>query len=63
MRITVDWDTCESNGLCMVAAPEVFLLHDDDQLEVLQDSPDERLRPEVLRAVRSCPKQALSLED
>jgi ferredoxin len=63
MRITVEWDSCESNGLCMAAAPEVFLLNDDDQLEVLQDSPDEQLRPKVLRAVRGCPKQALSLED
>ena len=32
MRVVVDWDLCESNGLCMAAAPEVFQLQDDDTL-------------------------------
>jgi ferredoxin len=63
MRVKVEWDSCESNGLCMAQAPEVFLVNDEDQLEVLQEAPDEQLRPKVLRAVRACPKQALALED
>ena len=26
MRIEVDWDLCESNGVCMGIIPEVFQL-------------------------------------
>ncbi|MCU1624313.1 MAG: subB [Frankiales bacterium] len=61
MRVTVDFDVCEANGLCMAAAPEVFELDDDDVLHVLQEAPGEDLRPEVVAAVRSCPKQAISV--
>ena len=63
MRVVVDWDLCESNGLCMAAAPEVFELQDDDTLLVLRETPDEPLRSQVEDAVRACPKRAISLED
>ncbi len=61
MRVVVDWDLCESNALCMAAAPEVFELQDDDTLLVLQETPDESLRAKVETAVRTCPKRAISL--
>ena len=63
MRVVVDWDLCESNGLCMAAAPEVFQLQDDDTLLILQETPDESLRAKVADAVRTCPKQAISLQE
>lgn len=63
MRVIVDFEQCESNALCMAAAPEVFELRDDDLLYVLQDEPPEELRAKVVAAVRSCPKGALSLAD
>ena len=63
MRVVVDYDRCESNGLCMVAAPEVFEVRDDDNLYVLEEHPSEALRTKVEEAVRRCPKQALSLEE
>jgi ferredoxin len=63
MKVHVDRDFCESNGICVQAAPEVFALDDDDQLEILQDQPDEALREHVEAAVRRCPKQALTLID
>jgi ferredoxin len=62
MRIVVDYDLCESNALCMAAAPEVFEVRDDDFLYVLQDEPPEELRTKVEEAVRRCPKQAISVE-
>ncbi|MBV8463739.1 MAG: ferredoxin, partial [Acidimicrobiales bacterium] len=34
MRVIVDYGRCESNALCMAAAPEVFEVRDDDQLYV-----------------------------
>jgi ferredoxin len=63
MRVVVDWDLCESNGLCVQAAPEVFELQDDDTLLILQENPDEPLRGKVANAVRACPKLAISLKD
>jgi ferredoxin len=62
MRVVVDYDLCESNALCMAAAPEVFEVRDDDFLYVLQDEPSEELRERVEEAVRRCPKQAITLE-
>jgi ferredoxin len=63
MRVVVDWDLCESNGLCVQAAPEVFELQDDDTLLILQENPDEALRGKLTNAVRACPKLAISLKD
>lgn len=62
MRVVVDFDLCESNALCMAAAPEVFEVREDDFLYVLQDEPPEELRAKVEEAVRRCPKQAIRLE-
>ena len=62
MRVIVDLLKCESNGLCMGQAPDVFLVNDDDELVVLQAEPAEELRSQVERAVKMCPKQALTLE-
>jgi len=62
MRVVVDFDLCESNALCMAAAPEVFEVRDDDFLYVLDENPPEALRSKVEQAVRNCPKQAIKLE-
>ena len=62
MKVVVDFDLCESNALCMQAAPEVFEVRDDDFLYVLQENPPEELRSKVEEAVRRCPKQAITLE-
>ena len=63
MRVIVDYDVCESNALCMAAAPEVFEVRDDDNLYVLDETPGEELRAKVEEAVRRCPKQAISIEE
>ena len=63
MRVIIDYDLCESNALCMAAAPEVFEARDNDLLYVLQEHPPEALREKVLAAVRACPKAAISIED
>jgi ferredoxin len=63
MKVVVDFDLCESNAVCMGIAPEVFEVRDDDLLYVLDEHPDESLRPKVEEAVRRCPKQAISIED
>ena len=63
MRVVVDYDLCESNALCMAAAPEVFEVRDDDFLYVLQEKPPDALRAKCEEAARVCPKQAITIED
>lgn len=63
MRITVDWDLCESNAACAAIAPQVFEVGDDDMLTVLVETPDPADRPLIEQAVSSCPKQALRIVD
>ncbi len=62
MKINVDFDRCQSNGLCMSAAPEVFEVRDDEFLYILIEEPGDDLRTKVEEAVRLCPTQAISLE-
>ncbi|MGB8390459.1 ferredoxin [Mycobacterium sp.] len=61
MRIEVDWDLCESNGVCMGIIPEVFHLGDDDMLTVLQPEVTPETEHRVREAVRQCPRQAISI--
>jgi ferredoxin len=62
MRILVDWDRCDGNGICAVEAPEVFHLDDDDELTLLQEHPAEDLRSTAVAAAASCPKRAITIE-
>ena len=62
MRVNVNFDLCQSNALCMSAAPEVFEVRDDGFLYVLDENPDEGVRAKVEEAARVCPTQAITLE-
>jgi ferredoxin len=62
MRVLVNFDLCQSNALCMGAAPEVFEVRDDGFLYILQETPDESLRSQVSEAARLCPTQAITIE-
>jgi ferredoxin len=61
MKVTVNYDLCEGHGRCVLIAPEVFALGEDDQSHVLIEHPGEELRPGVEKAVRLCPRQAIAL--
>ena len=63
MKITVDYDLCESNAVCMQVAPEVFEVRDDDFLYVLNENPGPELHAKVREAADRCPKQAISLSE
>ena len=62
MRVRIDPQLCEANGVCVRLVPEVFELDDDDRLRLTQEPP-ESLRSRVAEAVRRCPKQALVIVD
>ncbi|MDQ4052401.1 MAG: ferredoxin [Actinomycetota bacterium] len=61
MRIEVDRGKCEGLGMCEAMARDFFELDDDDQMHVLNDSPDDADRGQVNAAVQSCPVLALTL--
>jgi ferredoxin len=64
MKVIVDLDVCEAHGDCVIAAPEVFDLGDDDEVvTVTQPNPPEELRQKVEAAVRDCPVTAIRLEE
>jgi ferredoxin len=62
MKIIVDFDVCQSHGLCTEAAPEVFEVRDDGFLYILNESPGDSLRSKVERAIRECPTGAIRIE-
>ena len=61
MKVTVEPDLCEANGLCVLAAPRVFDLIDDDVVDILVPEPPPDMESAVANAVMACPKQALRL--
>jgi len=63
MKVIVDYDLCEANGLCVRFAPQVFKLDDDDNLHLLIAEPSEALREQVKKAERRCPKAAIRVEE
>jgi len=63
MRVTVDRDLCEANGVCAGLVPDVFDLDDDDYLHIRAAEVPESETAMVRQAVAACPKTALRLEE
>jgi len=61
IRVVVDYDRCQSNGVCMGILPEVFEVRDDGFLYVLDETPPEELRARLADAAAACPTQAITL--
>ena len=62
MKITVEFDICQSHGQCTEAAPEVFEIRDDGFLYILNEAPAENLRAKVDKAKRECPTGAIQVD-
>jgi ferredoxin len=62
MKVHVDMNLCQSHGECVIPAPDVFDLGDDDVLVWKEDVPEER-RAAVEAAINACPMMAISLKD
>jgi ferredoxin len=63
MRIVVDFDLCQSHGLCTEAAPELFQIRDDGFLYVLNETPGPELAGKLEKAVLECPTGAITIKD
>lgn len=64
MKIVVDRDLCEANGVCVRLAPQVFALDDTDvlHLRVLRPT-DASQRAAIDAAIAGCPKGALAWDE
>jgi ferredoxin len=60
MKVQVDHDVCEGNRRCENAAPDVFEVRDDELSYVKLDPVPGSQREAVERAIRLCPRQAIS---
>lgn len=64
MKVIVDAARCELHGECMMAAPEVFTIEDDQTSSTVLDAePADSLRSAVQNAVLNCPTGAIRIED
>ena len=63
VKVVIDRDLCESNGLCVEVCPDVFRIDAQDRLVLLMERPDERARARVEHAVQVCPRQALRIDE
>ncbi|HEX4340109.1 MAG TPA: ferredoxin [Polyangiaceae bacterium] len=62
MKIVVDFDVCQSHGLCTEAAPELFEIRDDGFLYILNETPPDAMRAKLELAIRECPTGAIKVE-
>lgn len=64
MRVRVEVGKCLGYANCMVAAPAVFEVGDDDGVvHLLTDTVPEEQRAAVERAVADCPTGAIAVEE
>lgn len=62
MKIKVDLDLCQSHGLCVEVAPEVFELRDDGFLYLLAGAEESVAQHKVEKAATECPTGAIALQ-
>lgn len=61
MKLVVDRDLCEANGVCVRLCPSAFELDDDDVLHLRVLHPgDATQRAAIDAAIAGCPKGALA---
>lgn len=63
MRIRVDLDLCQGHAVCQDEAPGIFTVPKRGQVVIENENLDDAARPDIERAVRYCPTQALSIVD
>ncbi len=62
-KVEADYDLCEANALCEAMAPDVFVVDDDDFLQIDDPTVTDENRDRVQRAVAACPKSALRIAE
>ncbi|QNG17525.1 ferredoxin [Rhodococcus triatomae] len=60
MKVEVDLDRCEANGVCVGIAPDIFELDDDDELHINQPDSGAARDDDIRSAIAQCPRAALT---
>jgi ferredoxin len=63
MKVVIDRDACQGNGMCVVEAPDVFELGDDGKVIVLDENPSQSMRIALHTAAQTCPTRAISIHE
>ena len=64
MRVHVDPAICQGHTLCTLAAPQVFLLAEDDgHAYVASEEVPSELEDAVRKAAATCPEGAITIRD
>ncbi len=63
IQVQANLRICEGFANCLVAAPDLFDLDDEDKVIILHGELDESERARVEEAIRSCPVAALTIAD
>ena len=63
MKVRLDVDACVGHGRCYAVAPDVFEPDDMGHCVVRVDEVPEALEDQARTGVRSCPEDALAVDD
>lgn len=63
MNVEVDKDLCCGHGICLILAPNVFEMGDDDRAAVVRPELDGTDSAAALDAVSECPARAIRTVD
>lgn len=62
VQVSVDNQRCKRYGICQAESPNLFQLMEDGRLRYVRD-PDTQSRAQAQAAARSCPMQAIQLQE
>jgi len=63
VKVHANLGKCEGYANCVISAPAVFSIDDDNVVIVVDEQPAESQRAGVEEAVRNCPVDALRIEE
>jgi len=61
VRISIDLNVCDGYGRCAETAPDLFWLDDDDRVQWIAETSEDR-RADAERAAKACPMTAITIE-
>ena len=65
MKVIVDLELCQGHSVCVVEAPEIFQVVEQDLgypvVQVMLENPPEALREKLERAARYCPNKVITI--
>ena len=63
LRASIDWDRCEGYGVCGRVAPEIFVVDDQGNSDVILEEVPANLRIKAMLAMQGCPTSAVSVTE